>query len=273
MIQGLKLIAIDLDGTLLRDDKTYDVERFNQVISELQNKGVVFTVISGHDRQEVMTFRENIVASGLYFVSNNGNYMALDEALLYQHLIPYNDLDTIIKTLEVFEHYEVQVDDGDAIHFFTKETIDELHTLKVDMLKLSVQTGYQRPELKTMLPALQDNLPQLDVILRQSGMLEINATGKGKGETLKIIQKRHGIAPEKSLALGNQANDIDMIPYVKYFAAVANAPQSIKDLAPFVIGTNEEQGVITLLEEINLSESINTIYLYNKKGSTNYAKD
>lgn len=55
MIRSLKLIAIDLDGTLLRDDKTYEVERFNKVVTELQNKGLVFVIMSGHNRQEVIT--------------------------------------------------------------------------------------------------------------------------------------------------------------------------------------------------------------------------
>lgn len=263
MIRSLKLIAIDLDGTLLRDDKTYEVERFNKVVTELQNKGLVFVIMSGHNRQEVIAFRESITASGVYFVSNNGNYMTLDETLLYQHFIPYDNLDKIITTLKLFDNYEVQVDDGEAIRNFTKETTDELHTLKADVLRLSVKTDYQRPELEVILPTLQDNLPQLDLILRRSGIIEINATGKGKGETLDFIQKRHGIAQKKSLAIGNQVNDLDMKAYVKYFAVVANAPQRIKEVASFVIGTNEDQGVITLLEEINLSESVNTLYLHN----------
>lgn len=187
MIRSLKLIAIDLDGTLLRDDKTYEVERFNKVVTELQNKGLVFVIMSGHNRQEVIAFRESITASGVYFVSNNGNYMTLDETLLYQHFIPYVNLDKIITTLKLFDNYEVQVDDGEAIRNFTKETTDELHTLKADVLRLSVKTDHQRPELEVILPTLQDNLPQLDLILRRSGIIEINATGKGKGETLDFI--------------------------------------------------------------------------------------
>ena len=53
---SLKLVAIDLDSTLLRDDKSYDVERFDKVVKELINKGVIFVIASGNKNSKIRSY-------------------------------------------------------------------------------------------------------------------------------------------------------------------------------------------------------------------------
>ena len=52
----IKLIAVDMDGTFLRDDKTYDREKFARIYQELEKKDIKFTIASGNQYHQITTF-------------------------------------------------------------------------------------------------------------------------------------------------------------------------------------------------------------------------
>lgn len=52
-----KLIAVDMDGTFLRDDKSYDKEKFAEIYQELEKRNIKFTVASGNQYYQIISLR------------------------------------------------------------------------------------------------------------------------------------------------------------------------------------------------------------------------
>lgn len=78
----IKLIAVDMDGTFLRDDKTYDREKFARIYQELEKKDIKFTIASGNQYYQITTFFKDVpnviyVAENGALVRNKGKILAL----------------------------------------------------------------------------------------------------------------------------------------------------------------------------------------------------
>ena len=77
-----KLIAVDMVGTFLRDDKTYDREKFARIYHELEKKDIKFTIASGNQYYQIATFFKDFpnviyVAENGALVRNKGKILAL----------------------------------------------------------------------------------------------------------------------------------------------------------------------------------------------------
>ena len=65
-----KLIAVDMDGTFLNDNKTYDKEKFTKIYQELEKKNIKFTVASGNQYYKLVSFFKDF--PDIIYVAENG---------------------------------------------------------------------------------------------------------------------------------------------------------------------------------------------------------
>lgn len=70
---SLKLVAIDLDSTLLRADKSYDTERFDYAVKELMKQGVAFVIASGNENPTIKGYLSKNTIDEVYIAGSNGN--------------------------------------------------------------------------------------------------------------------------------------------------------------------------------------------------------
>ena len=75
----------------------------------------------------------------------------------------------------------------------------------------------------------------------------------GKWAALRGLAEKKGIAPEEILAIGDDNNDVEMIAAAGLGVAMGNAVVAAKEAADLVTGTNEEDGVVRVIEEYVLS--------------------
>ncbi|TVV05249.1 HAD family hydrolase, partial [Lactobacillus paragasseri] len=78
-----KLIAVDMDGTFLRDDKSYDEEKFAKIYQELEKRNIIFTVASGNQYYQITTFFKKFPA--VVYVAENGALVRTKEKILALH--------------------------------------------------------------------------------------------------------------------------------------------------------------------------------------------
>ena len=71
-----------------------------------------------------------------------------------------------------------------------------------------------------------------------------------KGIGIQFLQMLYDIAPEECMAFGDQMNDYEMLQQVKYGYAMSNVVEPIKHVAYDVIGSNDEQSVISKIKEV-----------------------
>ena len=112
----LKLIAIDLDETLLRRDKTYEVARFNQVLKELRSQSVLVAIVTGNSYDKVKDYFDASIRPFLYFACDNGNYLVQNEVTLKKIGIPYERFIEIIDFIDEFKGYYPALCLGDATY-------------------------------------------------------------------------------------------------------------------------------------------------------------
>jgi hydroxymethylpyrimidine pyrophosphatase-like HAD family hydrolase len=82
------------------------------------------------------------------------------------------------------------------------------------------------------------------------GLLEIGAAGVTKASGLAQAAARHGVHPAEVVAIGDMPNDIAMLRWAGRSYAVANAHPAAKAAADEIVGTNDEDAVALLVEEL-----------------------
>ena len=82
------------------------------------------------------------------------------------------------------------------------------------------------------------------------GAIDLVRTGVNKATGLQDLCERFGYSPEGILAFGDGENDSRMLSFAGHGVATGNAAPSVKELADEVIGTNEEQAVLSYLEDL-----------------------
>ena len=71
----LKLIAIDMDETFLRTDKTYDIPQFKRILSAMKERNTIVCIASGNSYHKLEEYFDEDDKDWLYFAGDNGNYI------------------------------------------------------------------------------------------------------------------------------------------------------------------------------------------------------
>ena len=92
--------------------------------------------------------------------------------------------------------------------------------------------------------AMEESLSQhYSTVRSQDYIFEIMPQGATKASGLKHLAEKLGIDPEQIMALGDAANDIEMLEFVGQSVAMGNASDDIKSLSKYVTLTNDQAGV------------------------------
>ena len=105
-------------------------------------------------------------------------------------------------------------------------------------------------EMTRMAAVLAADFSDLQAVASNPECLEITAAGVEKSEGLKTLCAKLGIAPEEAAAFGDGGSDLSKLHAAGLGAAMGNAPESVKEKAPMVIGRNDEDGLVKRLKEI-----------------------
>ncbi len=89
----------------------------------------------------------------------------------------------------------------------------------------------------------------------EGAFLEIMGPGSSKWRALSMLMEAEGIAPEQVIGIGDEMNDLEMITHAGLGVAMGNAIPEIKEVADYVTLTNEEDGVAHVIEQFLLKET------------------
>lgn len=266
---AVKLIATDLDGTLLDTAKNLPVGFFD-TIRELKRRGITFVVASGRQYYNVEKIFEP-VKDDILFMSDNGTVVfhkgqcvlcetldraIVDEALEYAAAIP----DTHPLLCGVKSVYGEPAA-GNFIHDVS------LYYEKRDISVGAVGRGLADDRIVKI--ALFDDLNAADngypaLMKRFDGRISVALSGQhwsdlmppgiDKGSAMRHIQKMLGVSPVECMAFGDYGNDISLLNACSESYAMANATDALKNSARHVMKwTNDEDGVKRVIDEVVLS--------------------
>ena len=259
----IKLIATDLDGTLLDDRKQLPPGFFDAIL-KLKAHGICFVIASGRQSHNIIQIFEEI-KEHLYFLGDNGAVAFEGEKCMgYTELPPEKLLAPLERIRKIPTAHPIfcgincaYADDSDP-HFCANarkynarfELVPDLkEVLKQDHIcKLAVFDSESAE--RNALPQLRDFLDDFSLTLAGEEWLDFMPPGMHKGVGLKLIQDKLGISPEETMTFGDYHNDLEMLLGSSYSYAMKNAHPDILKASRFVTShTNNEYGVLRTLQE------------------------
>ncbi|PTX53985.1 hypothetical protein C8P63_12441 [Melghirimyces profundicolus] len=230
-----KLIALDIDGTLL-NEKGQISEANRKAIAEAREKGIHVVLSTGRSISTCSQFAESLKLDS-YLVTVNGSEI-WDCA---GNLLERNILDVAcIQTMwELTKKYKTR---------FWAVTIDKVwrEEFPTDIsLHQWLKYGFDIDDdvvRERVLEELSQN-HQLEISNSSPTNIEVNAAGVNKAKGLINVCRRLGISMDEVIAMGDSLNDIAMIKEAGCGVAMGNAQDIVKEAADWITGSNVENGV------------------------------
>ncbi|CRF28679.1 cof family hydrolase [Mycobacterium tuberculosis] len=256
-----KLIALDVDGTLLNDN--YELtERTVSTLRRVHEAGSRIVLCTGRAPESSVPIMEQLGFEGVLIAHNGAATVEIPGSrLLNEFSFPIEDITGLIQYCRA-EHvhfdlntswkmYVEHVGDVEATmyekYMAAPEKVEDVLALSVSIVKFTMfgsQEAMDRVEqnlaafgLSSSLHAIRSGVHFIDVMLKSAS----------KGRALSKLSEMWGIEPSSILAMGNYYNDIDMLRFAGLGIAMGNSPEEVKLAADEVTLSNNEEGVAEAL--------------------------
>ena len=266
----IRVIATDMDGTLLDPKGQLDLPRLEKILDKLDQCDIRFVIATGNEvhrmRQLLGHLADRVVlvvANGARIFENNELIQAQtwDDAMVYKALGHF-------KGRECQDQFVVTAMNGGFVKegtvfteldkFMTPEMIEKLYqrmnfvdefdsNLFGGVLKMSMVVGEERSE--SVLQEINDLFDgHVRAVSSGYGCIDILQDGIHKAWGLVELLKRWNLKPEQIMAFGDSENDIEMLEFAGISYAMENAEERVKEIATEVAPANSQAGVYQVLE-------------------------
>lgn len=250
----IKLIASDMDGTLLDENKTVPPETY-ELITQLRALGVRFAASSGRRYDTLVQYFEP-VADQMDFVASSGSQVFVDGTLRDKEIFSPAALRRLDAVVGMFDTLHLAVFDShttfeldDSFHY--KPELDKdlpepvvvgpLPAADVNIVKVSIYCDESPMDMAYVLSReLED-----DFVFAPSGhqWIDVMQRGVNKATGIQQVMDAHGITADEVMAFGDSMNDYEIIRMVGDGVAMENARYALKQVADRVIGSNAQHAV------------------------------
>lgn len=266
----IKLIATDMDGTILDSQGLLDLPRLEKILDRLEEKGIRFVIATGNEIHRVRQLLGHLTDRVVLIVANGAKIFENNQLIQVETW----DNELVEKALTFFKGQECQnqfvitsmnggfVKEGTIFtqldKFMTPEMIElfyqrmnfveELHPeLFGGVLKMSLVVGEDRMD------QVQEDFNQVfngyvQAVSSGYGCLDIIQDGIHKAWALQELLKRWNIKSEEIMAFGDSENDVEMLELAGISYAMENADEKAKAVATDIAPANSQGGVYQVLE-------------------------
>jgi Cof subfamily protein (haloacid dehalogenase superfamily) len=261
----VRLLVSDVDGTLVRDDKTLS-DAVIAAVGRLQVAGVPTSLISARPPSGVRWLVSRLGLTTCYAAFNGGTIVGPDGATAFTaRLAPA----TARRALELIDR------PGITRWLFVEgrwhaERLDEVYTererraasqepvvgrfaLELNAVDKIVAVSPDAALLAEVEQAVRAAIGgEATVIRSQSYYLDITAPAANKGNGIELLARAAGVSLEDCVAIGDQRNDLAMFARAGMSIAMGQGPEEVRRAASRVARTNDQDGVAQAIDEIIL---------------------
>lgn len=260
----IKLIATDMDGTLLTTDKRMP-EEILCVVRALKAKGTAFIIASG--RQYAALVRDlGELAHDVIFIAENGALVMEQDRQLFIDPLPEHEIRTIIEATRgmagihpVICRAGVAIIEKSApqafirnvkLYYESTQIVDNLLDICDGLDDVCKIAFYDEGDAEHHEYPLLDALfsDRLSVILSGYSWVDIMKPGVHKGRAMETLQRQRGITKEECMAFGDYLNDLELLESVGESYAMENALPELKNIAKHIAPSNDENGVMRVIK-------------------------
>ena len=263
----MKVLAIDLDGTLLHTDKTLS-NLTRQTIIHAQEQGVKVAIASGRPLQGILP-----IAQALQLQQHGGMILAYNGAqivdcttgqLIHSQQLPSSAIPILYaqakkNELEILTYHDRYIISEHCDHPYVQRSMkaNKLQPMEVDDFVSTAQVhdiykcmivGHPN-RIQRLEPQLQEQMSHSVAVFRSEPFyLECVPLGIDKGVGLRHISDHLRIPLTDFIAFGDALNDIPMLRSVGTGVAMANAHDTVKAVATTITATSDEDGVAQFIQ-------------------------
>lgn len=267
----IKLIATDMDGTLLDENSKLPVDFFS-TLEKLTEKNIKFVVASGRSYPALY---ENFkpYSSNMYFICDNGSYIVEPNKEPIIDILDKNIVNEVVKACENLSNVTLvlcglknsyylgcsdEMETEISKYYINRKIVSSLIDINDDIFKIAICdfNGSKDNSYKVLNPLFGTSHK---VVVSGSVWVDINNKGINKGFAIRQLQKDFNISYDETMVFGDFYNDVEMLKEAHYSFVMENANEDMKKYGNFIAKSNSENGVVQAINEYVLQDEISYI--------------
>jgi len=262
--EGL-LFATDLDGTLLRSDKTISKENL-QAIRYFMDEGGIFTFMTGRIPIGAEPVLKQFTPNAPFGCINGGGiYDNAKGEMLWFLSLPQDVMELVEMVDKELPEMGIEANLADKIYFCKKSRASEKHrtdehfpdltcpytevTEPIAKILFAGDEIYMEPLAKLL--QAHSRAKDFDFVRSDKEYYEILPKGASKGNALKRLAQILEIDLSRTIAAGDNDNDISLLQAAGISFAVANASVGAKEVADYITVSNEDHAIKKIIEDLD----------------------
>lgn len=269
-----QLLALDIDGTILRSNHKIDKET-KEAISYVREKGVYVTLTTSRNFASAKKIARAVKLDDVMLVTHSGAFIAEKvEKPIYEERISNEDVNKIVNILEEFDchiriiHERLAVGNrvkhnnylsakmtlgiGDPLFYpvnFVETLSEYLEKKELSPPKIDAHF-FNEEEREEARLILEERLPSISVVRSTKCNFGIIPKDVSKAKGLRILGEKLGVPVDEMVVIGDADCDAEMIRQAGLGVAMGNASYELKRLADWVTRSNDQQGVSYMVKEV-----------------------
>lgn len=261
---NIKLIALDMDGTLLNSKKELPSDFMNWVKS---HSDIKIVIASG--RQYNTIVRDFIpIKDKLIFVAENGGLVLENDEIIYKNEIQKEDVYQCLKIIDeikemtpvvcgaksaytrMLENIRQEVQQEIKIYYTSLQPTKNLYSAALEDIIVKIAIFVDGKMAESAIKYFADIRENMEAVLSGDSWIDISYRTVSKGSAVAAIQHKYGIGKEESMAFGDYLNDRSLFKVCKESYCMGNGHDELKKMAKYITDTNDNDGVMKILRKI-----------------------
>ncbi len=264
-IPDIRLIACDMDGTLLDDDDAIH-DDFWPLIDALHERGIVFCPASGRQYYNLLE-RFEPIADEVVFIAENGTFVVREGRELSSDILDRQVARELIGVARALNangadvgavlcgKASAYIERTDAPflaevdkYYHRLQIVEDLDAVDDDILKVAIYDFVSSEDISA--PAYARYLDTHQVVVSGQHWLDVMDSHANKGSGIRHIQEALGITRDQTMVFGDFLNDLEMMDEATYSFAMANAHPELAARARFRAPGNADNGVVRTIKSV-----------------------
>lgn len=268
-----KLLCLDMDGTVLNDEKKVSEENL-KAIKKAHNLGIKIAICTGRlfanarVYADIFGIEAPIIASNGAYIRDKGSDDVIYKCVLgkekasklysivekYGFVLFFNECDCVISSKEFDDDKNIYVkmnkelpEDRRVRLLYTKDMLETIRSEGDEILKCICidENAIKTKNYEKLNEARKEVLKVggFEIASSFRNNFEVMCEGVSKGRAAKVLADFYGISQDEVMCIGDNENDLSMIEYAGMGVAMGNAEESVKKAANYVTDTNNNSGV------------------------------
>ena len=276
-MKNVKLIALDLDGTLLMSDHWTVHERNIEAIRRAHAAGIKVCICTGRMLEDASDFCRRLGLPCMLIACNGtraADGLIPGADIFYRQQFASADahavVDILVQTGLMFSTFEDgciatrRSADGEEYHLAKRKIVKTLYG--EDNVRAAVERGIMKiyavgqaeelEQIEAIRVQIRKQLPHLQVTNSSPLNIEVMPPDAGKGIALQAMAQYLGLERNQVMAMGDAHNDLNMLEYAVHSVAMGNAVDDVKRICRYVTATNDEAGVGQMIERVLCEQGV-----------------